>query len=78
MESIKICVFFLDFLDGPSLMLVDPMDKDFLNSKDTKAFKSLLEFMDTDFDQNAAEQMLVRIINTLLLLLLTQKKEVLS
>lgn len=44
-------------------MLVDPMSMDLMNAKETKAFISLLDFIETDnIDQDAADQLLVRIL----------------
>lgn len=48
------------FLDGPSLLLVDPTSIDLLNAMETKALISMLDFIETESDQDATDKLLVR------------------
>lgn len=48
------------FLDGPSLLLVDPTSIDLLNVMETKALISMLDFIETESDQDATDKLLVR------------------
>lgn len=49
------------FLDGPSLMLVDPMSIDLMTAMETKALISMIDFADTNNDQDTTDKLLVRI-----------------
>lgn len=47
------------FSDNPSLLLVDPMSIDLLNTMETRALISMLDFMDTEPDQQLGDKLLV-------------------